>query len=157
MATDDAWWTLDALNTEVPDHHHDSTVENLVTIFGASDHLACLRKEDVPVDQIQKWQLLDDPDAVESIAKVEDIRRTLRSGRALPAIVLVHTPDGPRFGDGLPRRIGAYHLLEGMHRYNATYLEQAPTIFAWVAHVGCCGGPEADAPEEMFDAIPPSR
>jgi hypothetical protein len=143
---------LDTLNTEVPDHHHDSTVENLLTIFGASDQLRCFHKEDVPVAKIQKWQLIDDPDATESIAKVNDIRRTLRAGRPLPAIVLVHTPDGPRFNDGRPGRVGAYHLLEGQHRYNAAYQEGWPTIFAWVAHVGCCGGPHADSPEEIFDA-----
>ena len=152
MTSDDAWWSLDALNTEVPDHHHDSTVENLVTIFEASDYLPCFRKEHVPVASIQEWQLLDDPDDTDGIAKVEGIRRTLRAGRSLPAIVLAHTPNGPRFDDGRPGRIGAYHLLEGRHRYNAAYQERAPTIFAWVAHVGCCGGPEADSPEELFDA-----
>lgn len=29
METNAAWWSLEALNAEVPDHHHDSTVENL--------------------------------------------------------------------------------------------------------------------------------
>jgi hypothetical protein len=152
MTNDDAWWSLDALNAEVPDQHHDTTVEDLVTIFGASDQLPCLHKENVPVAQIQKWQLIDDLDAVESIDRVEDIRHTLRAGRELPAIVLVHTPNGPRFDDGHPNRAGAYHLLEGQHRYNAAYQERVATIFAWVAHLGCCGGPEADSPGEMFDA-----
>jgi hypothetical protein len=152
MTTDDAWWTLDALNTEVPDQHHDSTVENLATIFGASDQLPCFHKEHIQVTRIQQWQLIDDPDAVESIAKIEGIRRTLRAGRLLPAVVVVHTPDGPRFKDGRPGRIGEYHLLEGFHRYNAAHRERVPTIFAWVAHVGCCGGPEADSSEEIFDA-----
>ena len=152
MTAEDGWWSLDALNKEVPDQHHDTTVDNLLTIFGATDQLPCFHKENVRVTEVQKWQLIDDPDATESIAKVNDIRRTLRDGRALPAVVLVHNPDGPRFNDGHPGRVGAYHLLEGQHRYNAAYQERVPTMFAWVAHVGCCRGPEPDSPEEMFDA-----
>jgi hypothetical protein len=145
MGTHAAWWSLDALNAEVPDHHHDSTVENLVGIFDASDELRCFHKEDVPVVEIQKWQLNDDPDDVEGIAKIEDIRRAVRAGVRLPAIVLVHRPDGPQFEHHGPSQYaGSYHLLEGRHRYNAAYQEQTPKIFAWVAHIGCCGGPEAD-------------
>lgn len=54
-------------------------------------------------------------------------------------------PSGPRSDDADdPRYLGLYHLLEDMRRYNAAYQEQEPAIYAWVAHIGCCGGPEAD-------------
>lgn len=145
MGTNPAWWSLKALNAEVPDHHHDSTVDNLDGIFDASDELRCFRKEHVPVAEIEKWQLHDDPDDAEGIAKIENLRRAIQAGIRLPAIVLVHVPGGPRFEQYRdPRYAGAYHLLEGRHRYNAAYQEQMPTIFAWVAHIGCCGGPDAD-------------
>jgi hypothetical protein len=144
-----AWWSLDDLNTEMPDHHHDSTVENLAGSFDVSDELRCFHKEHVPVAEIQKWQLHDDPDAFENIAKIEELRIAIRRGVRLPAIVLVHTPTGPRFGDAdNPRYLGAYHLLEGMHRYNAAYQEQESKIYAWVAHIGCCGGPDSDLEAE---------
>jgi hypothetical protein len=93
--------------------------------------------------------LIDDPDDIDGIAKVESSRGLLRSGSAPPAILLAHAPDGPVFATGSSERyIGTYHLLEGRHRYNAAYQERQRTILAWVAHVGCCGGPEADLGEE---------
>lgn len=149
----DEWWSLTDLNAEVPDHHHDSTVENLAGIFDASEDLRCFHKEHVPVEEIQKWQLHDDPEDVEGDTKIEDIRRTIRSGIALPAIVLVHTPEGRGpFSWHRERGIGFYHLLEGRHRYNAAHRERAPRIYAWVAHIGCCGGLEADLEDERVGA-----
>jgi hypothetical protein len=75
-----AWWSLDDLNAEVPDQHHDSTVDNLASSFDASDDLRCFHKEHVRVAEIQRWQLHDDPDAFESIAKIEEIRGAIRRG-----------------------------------------------------------------------------
>lgn len=145
MRTDARWWSLNALNIEVPDQHHFSTVDNLSSIFNASDSLRCFRKERVLVAEIQKWQLHDDPHDHEGIAKIESIRSALRAGASLPAVVLVHAASNPPFVLGSSDLwLGNYHLLEGLHRYSATCLEQARSIFAWVAHLACCGGPKAD-------------
>jgi hypothetical protein len=141
----DEWWSLADLNIEAPDHHHDTTVDNLGSIFNASENLRCFHKEHVLVAEIQKSQLHDDPVDVEGDTKIEDIRRTFRSGTPLPAVVVVHMPEGRSpFPSQKERGIGFYLLLEGRHRYNAIHREEAPQIYAWVAHVGCCGGPEAD-------------
>lgn len=111
---DMAWWSLDELNTEAPDHHHDSTVDGLAGTFDASDELPCFHKEYVLVAEIQQWQLQDDPDAVDSIAKIEEIRGSIRRGTRLPAVVLVHTPKGSLFGGADKARYrGTYHLIEG--------------------------------------------
>ncbi|WFE41108.1 hypothetical protein [Micromonospora sp. WMMD998] len=67
METNAAWWSLEALNAEVPDHHHDSTVENLDGIFDASDELRCVRKEHVPVDEIESGSSTNDADGVAHI------------------------------------------------------------------------------------------
>jgi hypothetical protein len=142
---EDEWWSLTDLNGEAPDHDHYSTVDNLAGIYYASEELRCFHKEHVSVAEIQKWQLHDDPADVDGDIKIEDIRRTIRSGNGLPAIVLAHTPEGrgPFFRQS-EYGVGFYHLLEGQHRYNAAYREQETLIYAWVAHIGCCGGPEAD-------------
>lgn len=149
----DEWWSLTDLNAEAPDHHHDSTVENLASIFDASDHLRCFHKQYVVVAEIQRSQLHDDPADFLGDTKIEEIRQTIRSGIHLPAVVLVHTPEGRSPFPWLKERgIGFYLLLEGRHRYNATHREGAHSIFAWVAHVGCCGGPEADLEGERTEA-----
>ncbi|MBT8224908.1 MAG: ParB N-terminal domain-containing protein [Dactylosporangium sp.] len=110
-------------------------MENLDSLFDATDRLRCFRKEFVPVAEIGRSQLFDDPEDVEGDEKIESIRSTIRSGTGLPAIVVVHVSE---------RRRGPYHLLEGRHRYNAAYRELARSIYAWVAHIECCGGPAAD-------------
>ncbi|MEV7625523.1 hypothetical protein [Actinoplanes sp. NPDC089786] len=46
---------------------------------------------------IQRWQLQDDPDAFEGIAKIKQIRGAIRRGVRLPAVVLVHTPERASF------------------------------------------------------------
>ncbi len=137
------------MNAETPDHHHDSTVENLAGLFGASEDLRCFHKEYVVVTEINEALLHDDPDDVEGEAKIESIRSTIRSGASLPAIVLVHTPTGQSAWASSPAKgKGFYHPLEGLHRYNAARRERAPRIYAWVAHVGCCGGSAADVEDE---------
>jgi len=139
------WWSLTELNAQAPDHHHDSTVENLAGLYDASEDLTCFLKEHVPVAEINESQLHDDPDDLEGDAKIESIRSTIRAGVPLPAVVVVHTPEG-RSRWALPeyRGVGFYHLLEGRHRYNAAHRERTPRLYAWVAHIGCCGGPDAD-------------
>jgi hypothetical protein len=125
-----------ALNAEAPDHRHDSTVDNLGAIYGVSEKLACWRKERVAFTAINEYMLhAHDPEEVEAEAKIESIRETIREGRALPAVVLIHKPDeAPR----------SYHVLEGLHRYNAAHREQVDRLHAWVAHIGCCGGLSPD-------------
>ena len=141
MRVDDSWWSLDALNAANPDPDHDSTSANLADIFNASAALPCFRKEDFAVAEIQRWQLHDDPREATVLAKIDSIRRAMRAGVSLPAVVLVHTMDGPRYARYRPElSAGPYHLLEGHHRYNAAYRE-AKLLFAWVAHIGCSGGP----------------
>jgi hypothetical protein len=129
------WWSLSALNDEVPDHHHDSTVDNLATIYYASDNLRCFQKEHVPAAEIDSCHLFDDPEDADGDFKIESIRTTIRTGIPLPAIVMIHFSGH----EGTP-----YHVLEGRHRYNACYREQVPRVYAWVAHLGCCGGPTPD-------------
>jgi len=143
----DRWWSLSELNAEAPDHHHDSTVENLAGLAYASDELRCFHKQHVAVPEISEALLHDDPDDVEGDAKIESIRLTIRAGAPLPAVVLVHTPTGQSLWVPTARGKGFYQLLEGLHRYNAARRERAPHIYAWVAHVGCCGGPTADVEE----------
>lgn len=131
--------SLHELNEEVPDHDHWSTVDNLAVLYSVSDRLACWRKEQVAVGDIGLGFLQDDPNALGAEAKIESIRQTIRDGVPLPAIVLVHGEGGPH---------AEYGPLEGMHRFNAVYREGVPTVFAWVAHIGCCGGPVPDLDED---------
>ncbi|MEV0271452.1 hypothetical protein AB0H43_21960 [Hamadaea sp. NPDC050747] len=131
--------SLHELNEEVPDHDHWSTVDNLAVLHSASDRLACWRKEMVTLGDIGLGFLMDDPDALDSEAKIESIRQTIRNGAPLPAIVLVHGRGGPN---------AKYAPLEGLHRFNAVYREGVPKVFAWVAHIACCGGPVADLDDD---------
>lgn len=133
------WWSLAELNNEAPDHDHVTTVENLASICNASEDLRCFRKEHVSVAEIDTCLLLDDLEAVESDLKIESIRSTIRSGTPLPAVVIVH--HWPLHHPGPPQQ--PYHVLEGLHRYNAAFRERVPHLYAWVAHVNCCGGPAA--------------
>jgi hypothetical protein len=126
-----------------PDHHHDSTAENLGSICYASEGLQRFRKERVPVAEIDACLLFDDPDDVDGDLKIELIRSTIHSDIPLPAVVIVHHCPLKRPG----RPPGPYHVLEGKHRYNAAYRERTPQLYAWVAPIGCCGGPIADLSE----------
>lgn len=128
-------FTLAEVNLVEPDEaHYDSTVENAGANFGISQHLRCWRFEAVPVRCIHPFQLIDDPNDHEGNAKAESIRASMRKGRQMPGVMVAHQPNG-QF---------AYWLFEGRHRFNAAHREAAPSIRAWVAHVGCCGAPAPD-------------
>lgn len=130
-------FTLGQANLLEPDEqHYHSTVENMAALFQVSEDLACWRRENVPVAHIDPFQLIDDPDDLDGEAKVEAIRKAMQEGARMPAVITVHEPDAE-----FP-----YFLAEGRHRYNAAHREAAPAIAAWVAHIGCCSGPEADLP-----------
>jgi hypothetical protein len=147
----DQWRSLAELNAEAPDHHYGSTVDNLAALFDASEDLRCFRVEHVLVAEINESQLYDDPEDIEGYAKIESIRSTIRLGIPLPAVVLVHAAEGrSRWVLPASEGDGFYDLLEGRHRYNAVYRERVPRIHAWVAHVGCCGGPGADLEGEAL-------
>lgn len=132
---DRAWRSLSTLNAEAPDHDHGSTVDNLHELYGASEHLACWRKEEVEVGRVDPFQLFDDPDDIEGNSKIESIRATLRSGQSVPAVIIIHHAGNEKY---------PYWLIEGKHRYNAAHREKLPRINGWVAHISCCGGPAAD-------------
>jgi hypothetical protein len=69
---------LAALNAEMPDHHHDSTVDNLAAIYGVSEKLACWRKEHVVFTAINEYMLhAHDPAEADAEAKIESIRGTI--------------------------------------------------------------------------------
>lgn len=82
--------TLVELNDEAPDHDHWSTVSNLWSIYSTSENLACWRKESVRLTDIDLLLLHDDPDDTAGDAKIESIRKSIRNGRKLPAVVLIH-------------------------------------------------------------------
>ena len=131
----DVWRSLNELNDETPDHDHWSTEDNMRDPHAASSDLRCWREEWIHVGEVDPFQLFDDPDDSEGDAKIESIRVTLRSGGSLPAVVTIHHPHQGEH---------PYYLIEGKHRYNAAFRESAETIFAWVAHLDCCGGPSPD-------------
>ena len=131
----DSWWSIDELNTETPDEKdYGTTLDNLESMFRVSELLSCFHREFVPVAEINQDQLHDDPSDAEGIAKIESIRRTIRAGTPLPPAIVVHDSAST----------AAYELIEGRHRYNAAYREGTPLLYAWVAHLGCCGGPTPD-------------
>jgi hypothetical protein len=131
---DEIWWSLSALNTEAPDNDYHSTVGYLDDVLDASENLACWRREDIEVSRISVFQLVHDSDDVEGNLKIANMRAHVRTGQPLPAVAVIHSPD----------KDYAYDLIEGQHRYNAVYREGLPSIYAWVAHLSCCGGPPPD-------------
>jgi hypothetical protein len=114
-----------------PDHDYPSTADNLWH-YGADEETPCFTLDVVPENRIHPGQLLDDPDATESQAKVESIQDSIQRGDPLPPVYLLHT-----LRDG-----HEYYLFEGMHRFTASHRQQAE-VRAWIAHLGCCGGPVA--------------
>lgn len=130
-ATKDRWWTLHELNSDRPDHDHPTTVDNLGAIYDTDQHARCWRQEHVAVPAINPIQLADDPDDRVGEAKIASLQTAVERGVDLPAVVVVHHSDLEH----------PYALMEGMHRYNAAHRVGVPTIFAWVAHLGCCGSP----------------
>jgi hypothetical protein len=128
------WQTLKELNDATPDHDYGSTVDNLEHLYRVSSQLACWHEERVSVGQIDEGQLADDSDDAEGENKIADIQDALHNGHELPSVVLVHHEHVKQ----------PYVLIEGRHRYNAAHREKSPSMAAWVAHVGCCGGPAPD-------------
>ena len=58
------------------------------------------------------------------------LQQAIRSGEPLPPVYLLHTVSSSH----------EYYLFEGMHRFTASHRERAEML-AWLAHIGCCGGP----------------
>lgn len=129
--TSDRWWSLRELNTERPDHDHPSTVDNLHHLYDTDEYARCWRKEHVEVSAIDPMQLADDPDDDVGEAKISAIQQAFETGADLPAVIVVHQPELEH----------PYVLIEGKHRFNALYRARAAVIFAWVAHLNCCGTP----------------
>jgi hypothetical protein len=131
---DTLWLSADECNEMMPDHDYGSTIDNLETVYSISTQLRCWQLEGVPTSQIDPGQLIDDPDDNEGHTKAESIRQSFRAGAFIPPVIIIHRPshDNP------------YFLIEGRHRYNAAHHEPISRIKAWVAHIGCCGGPSAD-------------
>lgn len=129
--TSDRWWSLHELNAERPDHDHPSTVDNLHNLYDTDENASCWRKEQVEVSAIDPLQLADDPDDDVGEAKIAAIQQAVVTGADLPAVVVVHHPDLAH----------PYVLIEGKHRFNAAHRARAAVIFAWVAHLRCCGRP----------------
>jgi hypothetical protein len=129
------WLSAEECNDLVPDHDFGTTIDNLEVQYSVSTALACWKLEAVPTLQIDPFQLIDDPADVEGHAKAESIRASLRASTYVPPVIIIHEPS---------RHDHPYILIEGCHRYNAAYRERVDTLAAWVAHIGCCGGPDAD-------------
>lgn len=121
--------SLDMTEQIYPDHDYPSTADNLWH-YGADGDSPCFTINTVPAVEIDPGQLLDDPDATDSQAKVESIQGSIREAEPIPPVYLLHTP-AKKF---------QYYLFEGMHRFTATHRE-GTQLLAWVAHLGCCGGP----------------
>jgi hypothetical protein len=133
--SDTLWLSADECNEMLPDHDYGSTIGNLETQYGISTQLKCWQLEEVPTPQIDPVQLIDDPDDHEGHAKAESIRQSFRTGALVPPVIIIHWPSD----DEHP-----YVLIEGRHRYNAAHRERIGAVTAWVAHIGCCGGPAGD-------------
>lgn len=128
-------FTLEHANALEPDpKDYATTVENAASILNISEDLPCWLRQEIPVAQIDPYQLLDDPDDHDGEAHVEKIRAAMQAGITLPAVIVAHNPESQH----------PYYLFEGRHRYNAAHREERATIPAWVAHVDCCNGPPAD-------------
>lgn len=112
-----------------PDHDFPSTADNLWH-YGIDEDVPCFSLCTVSSARVDPGQLLDDPDAFESQEKVASLQEAIRSGEPLPPVYLLHTVSSSH----------EYYLFEGMHRFTASHREQAEML-AWLAHIGCCGGP----------------
>lgn len=131
----DLWLSADECNALTPDHDYGTTIDNLEIQYGVSTDLACWHLESIPTAQIDPSQLIADADDTEGHAKVESIQISLRDGTFVPPVIIIHES---------PLSAHPYVLIEGRHRYNAAHRESFSTVSAWVAHLGCCGGTEAD-------------
>ncbi|TLS46880.1 hypothetical protein FE633_07210 [Streptomyces montanus] len=131
----DSWKTLRDLDSEERCKDYGDALNVLEEEYLATEDLACWRSEVVTVAEIDRYQVIDDPDDHSGWLKVKELSAALRRDALLPPVVLAHTTPDER---------GSYGLLDGRHRFNAALLESRPLIRAWVAHIGCCGGPDAD-------------
>lgn len=129
------WRTLRDLHAEECCKDYGQAVNVLEEEYWATDALACWRVESVAVAEIDRYQIIDDPDDHIGWQKTGELREALRRRVSLPPAVLAHTAPDDR---------GSYGLLDGRHRFNASLLEGERVIRSWVAHIGCCGGPAAD-------------
>ncbi|MEV4965639.1 hypothetical protein AB0886_13280 [Streptomyces sp. NPDC024062] len=132
------WETLCDLHAESPCKDYGEVLDILEGDYSTTEDIACWRTGFVAVEQIDRYQLIDDSDDVSGWRKVTLMRIALRQKATFPPLVLAHsTTSGDR---------GRYGLLDGRHRFNAAHLEKLPLIRAWVAHIGCCGGPASNQP-----------
>lgn len=129
-----AWRTLRDLHAESPCKDYGEVLDILEADYLATESLACWNIESVVVAEIDRYQIIDDPDDQLGWQKTNLLRSALRRNTTLPPIVLVHSMTDDR---------GCYGLLDGRHRFNAAHLESVPLIRSWVAHIACCGGPTA--------------
>ncbi|WP_405464253.1 ParB/RepB/Spo0J family partition protein [Streptomyces griseoaurantiacus] len=129
------WRAFRDLHAEEHCKDYDQALNVLEEDYRATDTLACWRTEFVAVAKIDRYQIIDDPDDFSGWQKVGELREALRQECLLPPVVLAHTAPDDR---------GSYGLLDGRHRFNAAHLEGSAYVRAWVAHVGCCGGPAAN-------------
>lgn len=133
--TDKVWLSADECNAMLPDHDFGSTIDNLESVYDTSPRLKCWQSERVSTQQIDPGQLIDDPDDVDGHRKTESIREAIRSGSFVPPVIIIHRPT---------HDVYPFVLIEGRHRFNAAHRECATHMLAWVAHLGCCGGPGPD-------------
>lgn len=129
------WRALRALHAEERCKDYDQALNVLEEEYWATEALACWRVESVAVAEIDRYQIIDDPDDRLGWQKTAELREALRRSVSLPPVVLAHT---------VPDDRGSYGLLDGRHRFNASLLAGELVIRSWVAHVGCCGGPAGD-------------
>ncbi|HET7414166.1 MAG TPA: hypothetical protein VFI97_00535 [Arthrobacter sp.] len=123
--------SLDMTDHLHPDHDYPSTADNLWQC-GIDQDVPCFSLCTVNSARVDPGLLLDDPDAFESQEKVSSLQEAIRSGEPLPPVYLLHTVSSSY----------EYYLFEGMHRFTACHRERAEML-AWLAHIGCCGGPAA--------------
>ncbi|WP_107116141.1 ParB N-terminal domain-containing protein [Streptomyces albidoflavus] len=128
------WSTLRALQAVSPCKDYDEVLDILEADYLIAESFPCWRSEVVPVVEIDRYQIIDDPDDLFGWRKVGLLRTAFQEKKLLPPLVLVHSEASDR---------GRYALLDGRHRFNAARLKQVHLIPAWVAHIGCCGGPTA--------------
>ncbi|MGK5695911.1 ParB/RepB/Spo0J family partition protein [Streptomyces sp. URMC 128] len=129
------WTTLAHLHDFEPCKDYEAVLDALVAMYNSTEALRCWKSEAVPVGEIDRFQIMDDLDDHDGTHRVKRLRATLREGGSVPPVVLVH---------GLTPDRGNYFLLDGCHRFNAARKEGVANLHAWVAHIGCCGGPSPD-------------
>ena len=123
--------SLEKTDQLYPDHDFPSTADNLWH-YGIDQDVPCFSLCTVSCTRVDPGQLLDDPDATESQEKVVSLQEAIRHDEPLPPVYLLHTVSSSY----------EYYLFEGMHRFTACHRERAEML-AWLAHIGCCGGPAA--------------